>query len=327
MKRFLPLLACLLQVVVAAPVFADTAGTADQSFSIRFENDSFGKTDENYTNGISLAWTFAGDGLAGWAWDLFGTPAGKRFTTLELSQLQFTPSDLSRSDPDPDDRPYAGVLYGGVATHLQREESLHTLKLLAGVVGPASNSEGVQKATHRVLGYRLPKGWNHQVKNEPIINLLYEYRHRYTLTPEGSAIGIQFIPRGELFLGNFLTQAGVALQARIGYHLPADFGATVLRGAGYLPPPDQAQQAYRWGVYAYAGSSANLVAWNITLDGNTVAESQRVHKRLFLPTNELGMSIWTAWFQTTFSYVILEREFDTQPRRENYGAVLFTIPF
>ena len=110
-------------------------GAGPQALSIRSENDSFGNTDENYTNGISLALTTPGDGPVSWVWGLLGNPAGQRFATYELTQLQFTPSDLGRSDPDPSDRPYAGVLYLGFATHVQREESLQSLKLLAGVVG------------------------------------------------------------------------------------------------------------------------------------------------------------------------------------------------
>lgn len=296
------------------------------AFSIRFENDSFGGTDANYTNGISMALTSRGKGLLGGVWDLAGNTEGERFATYELTQLMFTPEDLKRSNPDPADRPYAGLLYLGFATHMQREDSLHSLKLMAGVAGPASYAEGLQRFGHRVLGTALAEGWAHQLKNEPVVNLLYEYRHRYRITPRDAAVTVELIPIGGAFLGNYLTQAEAEMQFRIGYH-PDDFGATVLRGIGYLPFPQEERTHHVWGFYAFAGGAANVVARNLTLDGNTFAESRSVDKRLFLPAAEFGASLWTRWFQTTFSYVMWGKEFYGQPEREDYGSILFSCFF
>lgn len=306
---------------LATEKLAEPTGSAA---SLRWENDTFGGTDANYTNGISLALTRAGKGLLGGVWDLRGEAEGKRFATYELTQLQFTPNDLKSSDPDPNDRPYAGVLYLGVTTHLQREESLHSLKLMAGVAGPASYAEGLQRYTHRVFGYTLPQGWAHQLKNEPIVNLLYEYRHKYPVTPRGAAFGVELIPMGGAFLGNYLIQAEAELQCRVGYHLPDDFGATVLRGVSYLPFPQDEQSHHAWGFYAFAGGSANLVARNLTLDGNTFTDSRSVDRRLFLPAAEFGASLWSRWFQATFAYVMWGKEFYGQQVREDYGSILLS---
>ncbi|KAF0221541.1 MAG: outer membrane [Geobacteraceae bacterium] len=326
--RLIPGLIVLL-CISATPSFAaeQQAEPIRSAFSVRWENDAFGKTDANYTNGISLALTRTGRGVLGGLWDLGGEADGKRFAAYELTQLQFTPSDLKRSNPDPNDRPYAGLLYLGFTTHLQREESLHSLKLMAGVIGHASYSEGIQKFTHEALGYNLPNGWTHQLKNEPVVNLLYEYRYKYPLTPRDAAVGVELIPMGGAFLGNYLIQAQAEVQCRVGYHLPDDFGSTVLRGISYLPFPQDEKTHHAWGFYAFAGGAANLVARNLTLDGNTIAQSQSVDKRLFLPAAEFGASLWTRWFQTTFSYVMWGREFNGQPEREDYGSVLFSYFF
>jgi hypothetical protein len=76
-----------------------------------------------------------------------------------------------------------------------------------------------------------------------------------------------------------------------------------------------------------AGGAANLIARNLTLDGNSFAESRSVDKRLFLPAAEFGASLWTRKFQTTFSYVMWGKEFYGQPDREDYGSVLLTYFF
>ncbi len=325
LNRFIPSLIVLL-CFSSTPLFGGEQQPAPtRAFSIRFENDSVGGEDANYTNGISMALTQKGKGLLGGVWDLAGKTEGERFSTYELTQLIFTPLDHDRINPDPTDHPYAGLLYLGCTTHLQREESLHSLKLIVGVAGPASFAEELQRYTHHVLGDAPPQGWAHQLKNEPVVNLLYEYRHKYRLTPRDEAVSAELIPMGGAFLGNYLIQAEAEVQCRIGYH-PDDFGATVLRGIGYLPF-SQERTHHTWGLYAFAGGGANLVARNLTLDGNTFAESRSVEKRPFLPAAEFGASFWTKWFQTTLSYVMWGREFYGQPIREDYGSVLFSCFF
>ena len=63
-------------------------------------------------------------GLLDGIWGLSGEPAGVRYSTYELTQLVFTPVDLNNSQSEPADRPYAGVLYAGLMTHLKSEQRL-----------------------------------------------------------------------------------------------------------------------------------------------------------------------------------------------------------
>ncbi len=322
----------VLVVIVAASFAAAPSFSAEpqgesigSSFSIRWENDAFDATDANYTNGISVAYSHVGSGLIGGVWNLFGEPAGKRFSIYEVSQLQFTPVDLERSFPDPNDRPYAGFLYLGLTSFLQRGESLHGLKLYAGVVGPASLAEQSQKLVHRTFGYHMPKGWDHQLKNEPILNLLYEYRHRFSFTPRDAPVGVELIPVGDAFLGNYLIQAQAGVQFRVGYHVPDDFGATTLLGIGNLPLPQDDLSRRAWGYYAYVGGNVSAVVRNLTLDGNTFADSPSVDKRPIVPAFEFGASLWTRWAQATFSYVMLGKEFYGQRVREDLGSILFSV--
>lgn len=300
---------------------------AQNAFSVREENDAIGGNDENYTNGISLALTQTGKGLLGGVWDLFGKTEGNRFATYELTQLMFTPSDIKLSNPDPNDHPYAGLIYLGFTTHLQRENSLHSLKIIAGLAGPDAFAEDVQRFVHDVEGYSHPNGWSHQIKNEPVVNLVYEYRYKYALTPRDAAVGIELIPMGGAFLGNYLIQAETDVQCRIGYHLPDDFGTTVLRGSAYLPFPQDDKVHHAWGIYAFAGGGANLVARNLVLDGNSFAKSRSTDKHLFLPSAEVGASFWTQWFQATFSYVMWGKEFYGQKTREDYISGLLSCFF
>jgi hypothetical protein len=328
MFRLIPSLIVLIIISATVSIAAEQLTEPSRNaFSIREENDAIGGDDANYTNGSSIALTQKRKGLLGWVWDMAGNTEGERFATYELTQLIFTPTDIKLSDPDPTDHPYAGLLYLGFTTHLQREKSLHSLKLITGVAGPISLADDAQSFVHKLLGFTRPQGWAYQIKNEPVVNLVYEYRYKYALTPRDASVGIELIPMGGGFLGNYLIQAETDAQCRIGYHLPDDFGTTVLRGIGYLPFAQEGKTHHTWGIYAFAGGGASLVARNLVLDGNSFADSRSVDKRIFLPAGEVGASLWTRWFQATFSYVMWGKEFYGQQTREDYGSVLISCLF
>jgi hypothetical protein len=97
------------------PTNALTAPVRQWSASARWENDAFAGTDRGYTDGGALAVAHTGpswlDPLAGWLpWG-----EGRRTVSYDLAQAMLTPSDTDRRIPDPEDRPYAGVLTFGLS--------------------------------------------------------------------------------------------------------------------------------------------------------------------------------------------------------------------
>lgn len=311
---------------VTACVLTPAAGAAplQSALSIRWENDTFGGTDANYTNGVSLAITRPESGLLGGVWSLLGADEGRRSTIYEITQLQFTPADLSRSIPDPNDRPYAGLTYLGCISHLERENSLQSLKLIAGIIGPESGAEATQRIIHHQLNQITPKGWALQLGNEAVINLDYEYRKKYRFSSPAGGLDFELIPMGGAFLGTYLVQAQSEILFRVGYHLPDDFGATSLRGIGYLPLPQPRQS---WETYSFLRAGANLVLRNLTLDGNTFVPSRSVDKNIFVPVVEFGAALVSREFIMTASYQLWGHEFASQSFREGYGAILISHLF
>lgn len=314
------LLACLMVAVPAA-------GAADSPLSgltLRVENDVVDSSDANYTSGVSLAYTRNDSGLLGGVWGAVGPDRGRLYSSYELAQLIFTPKDLNRVPPDPHDRPYAGVLYLGMATGLQTETSLQALKLLLGVVGPSSLGESGQRVTHKVLIQNLPKGWDYQLKDEPLLNLTYEYRRRYRLAGSGSGFGAEFIPIATAMLGNYLTKATGEGELRFGYHLPDDFGDTTIRGLGTPPLP---VNGYEWGIYLFVGGGGELIARDITLDGNTFRSGPSVKREPFVSSGVVGLALRAGDFLGSFSYLRRGREFAGQVEGESYGSLSLTYLF
>ena len=306
-----------------ADIAKSGSNEAHGAISLRLENDAFAGTDEDYSNGISVSVLLRGRGLLGGFWDLFGKDDRDYFQGYEAGQVIITPTDTSRPIPDPKDRPYAGMLYVDLATAMRQENVFHGFKVMTGVVGPYSLAEETQNWFHDRIGSGHAQGWDYQLHNEPILNLVYEHRRKYQLFHTGPGFGADVIPAGSAMLGNVLIQAQVGAQLRLGYNLPDDFGTTLLRGFGELPFPQYSslEAAPKFGVYAFASAGGTAVAHNISLDGNSFQDSPHVDKRPFFSTAEVGASLWTRWFEATFSYVYWGKEFYGQQKDSRFGAV------
>jgi lipid A 3-O-deacylase len=306
----------------AAPA---AAGTAPTTVSIRWENDVIAGTDDNYSNGFSIAVSREGPGPVGGLWNWMGVAGGRRSTSYEVGQLIVTPRDISRTIPDPGDRPYAGLLYVAVSTQLVRSTRFDGVELITGVVGPAAGAAETQRAFHRVSGNPEPRGWAFQLKNEPILNLVYEHRERRTLVD--GTWGADAIASADVMAGNVLVQAVGGAQFRAGLRVPADFGTARMRGLGTLARPLSSGREQRFGAYAFAGASANVVARNLTLDGNTFADGPRVEKRALFPSAEIGAVAWWRRLEVTFTYVFWGREYENQPHVSRFGAATVAVRF
>lgn len=298
--------------------------------SVHWENDTFGGTDRFYTDGISLNISHTGpswmDPFADWLpWG-----EGRRTVGYEVTQGMFTPEDTTRSALNPNDRPYAGILTVGLTLHVEKDHSYHGLKLVTGVVGSWSLAEETQNAVHDVIGNERAEGWHHQLENEPIINLAYEYRHKFHLTGDRKRWSAQAFPLAGGWLGNMLVQGQAGGLLRFGYNVPDDFGPTLVRGMGHMPPPRRDAKSPSesdWGFSVYGGSVVNLVLRDLTLDGNTFEDSPTVDKKSLVPMAGVGVSVGNRRFQTSFAYIFWGKEFEGQQDHSKFGSLSLSYYF
>ena len=325
-KRSISVALLLVALVVAAEESAGASAAGERAVSLCFENDIFAGTDTGYTNGVSFALSRKDSGLLGGVWDFTGQSSGKLYSTYELTQLSYTPKELNRPNPDPADRPYAGVLYAGFMTQLQQERSLQSFKVIAGVVGPLSLSETAQSTAHHVLGISRSDGWDFQLRNEPVANLFYEYRHKFRLVSAGEGFVVELLPMGSASLGNLSIQTGAEAQLRIGSHVGDDFGATHLRGTGYLPVNDTGS-VHPVGGYLFIGGGGSLVGRDLSLDGNTFRDGPEIDKYPFVRSVSLGAALRMNRLQASFVYIMKSKEFSGQKTNSDYGSVKLTYSY
>jgi lipid A 3-O-deacylase len=333
-RTSLPLL--LLSLASPSAVHAEDAppslapSAPHWAISGRWENDTFGGTDRFYTDGIALYLTQTGANWLDAFADRLPWGTGRRTVGYDLGQLMINPGDKLLPVPDPNDRPYAGVLFASLSLHVEEGHLYHGLKFTTGLVGPWSLAEETQKQVHRWVDSDLPRGWDYQLHNEPIFNLTYEHRRKYTLLGSARGWKAELIPNGTVMLGNLLTLAQAGAQLRIGYDIPDDFGVTLIRGIGQLPPPRpplDPDRPTRIGVFGYGALHGNFVLRTLTLDGNTWKESASVEKKLFVPGAEVGVGVNLRRFAVAVSYVWVGLEFYGQAERTQFGAFTVTYRF
>lgn len=326
----------------AAPASPTPASTTDESWRLTAleENDSiWSGTDKYYTQALSFvllgpgvedgsAWDAPFDTFAGWG--LFpSTGITSRRYEITLGQQIYTPADTSRSNPDPDDRPYAGWLYGGLGLIQDTDHRrLDRLELLVGVVGPASFAETTQNDWHQYIGVDGAFGWDYQLRNEPGLMLSYERKYRLA-TPTSDGFGADFIPEAGVTAGNVMTYAQVGGMVRIGRNLQADYGPARMRpnlsGTTYFTEKDMVG---KFGFYLFAGAQGRAVARNIFLDGNTFRDSRDVDSEALVADLTGGISFfWGDDVKLDVAALRRTKEFEGQDKAWDYAGVNLTIGF
>ena len=294
------------------------------------ENDLFGGgSDRNYTNGLLLTWRSPSADLpAPFAWlnrqaDWVLGPGELRWG-LSLGQNMYTPTDTQRRIPDPNDRPYAGHLYGAFSLSRTTELTQTVLEIQAGVVGPAALGEQVQNNYHRLINVDTAKGWDYQLKDEPALDLLLERRWRLPLDPLGG-IATEALPSLTLALGNVSTYAAAGGMLRIGTALDADWGPVRIRpalaGSGFIRP----REAFGW--YAFAGLEGRAIGRDIFLDGNTWRDGPRVDKRPLVGDLQAGLAVLWRGMRLAYTQVLRTEEFYGQKGAQSFGSISLSVRF
>ena len=310
-------------------------------FTLYYENDYFGGQDQNYTNGFKFSWLSAdlSDwGQTGWRKSFLAVlpfvnrPDTQKNFGFAFGQNMYTPQDISAVPPDPTDRPYAGWSYGEISFVSKSQSRMDTLSLQVGIVGPNSGAEEFQRTVHKWLDDRTPMGWDYQLQNELGINLVYEREWRMYARTLGHSFGADLIPHLGASLGNVQTFANAGLTVRAGYHLPSDFGVSLIRG-GALPnsPIDdhdpRVGPTTRFSFFLFAGVDGRAVARDIFLDGNTFKDSPSVDKEPFVGDGFYGASMVLGRWQLTYTQAVRTREFKGQDENSYFGSFTFSCAF
>jgi lipid A 3-O-deacylase len=346
----------LLLIGTSLPIHAADDVT---TWNVQWENDFFEEyTDQHYTSGLRFsatsqkAWGTLDSGFQDLATRLIPGMDDKCakgsdwLYNISLGQNIYTPSNLYASNLITGDRPYAGWLYLNFGLLADRKRSNHpdascryrgfnpfplyeissntvdTLELSVGVVGPAALAEQVQKGFHKIFDGVDPQGWDHQLHNEPAINLTFSRQNSWLTDLDH----IDVISHWGGALGNVFTYANVGATLRVGQGLDSDYGPPRIRpgipGSDFIKPGNRSQS-----FYFFVSAEGRAVARDIFLDGNTFRSSHSVDKYPLVADLQAGVVFRKGPVRISYTSTYRSKEFSGQPENSQFGALTVSASF
>lgn len=194
-----------LTAVYAKSIFAQDPTSAEENrvraIHVTWDNDRFvkGGTDQWYTNGFRVDWTYernpknSAASLLASGVDALNDNGPNRSISYSVGQLLYTPKNIRESQPQFNDRPWGAFLYAGLASHADPGNgNVHTsTELKLGIVGPAALGDEVQSAVHKITGSAQPQGWDTQLKPRIGVQLSHSRTYRVQTSLSPHHIGFQ----------------------------------------------------------------------------------------------------------------------------------------
>lgn len=315
-RRFAVLLLCgLTTSTSAAETPAEPVDLRGSEIQIFIENDSFGSSDQYYTNGIKIGGGIPADKVSKFftrppnaLLDAITDGASNHFG-LFIGQNMYTPRDIAVAAPQPNDRPWAAWLYVGAVAQSVKDDRLHTVEFDLGVVGPPALGRQVQTAWHKLVDAPEPQGWGNQIRTEPGFLLTYLHKRRY-----GDSSGVQLVPHIGATAGTIATFARAGALLRAGQNMTG-FGPDGIEPGGAMLKNARRQQdegrkqAYEW--FVFAGADGRLMGHNTSLDGSLFRSGPGVDTRDYVYDLLTGLSVRVEALRFSITRIKRSEEFYT----------------
>lgn len=332
-------------VFTAIPLFSEEAERSSDSrssFYMILENDFIVNTDKAYTNGLFFVWTNP------WTKENSGSDEKKNFllnmtdrfsltpsegrerrTAFSFGQAMYAPDNIKTEIPDPDDFPYAGIITGKMNIQYQNRTRSDAIGILIGLVGPDAHGEWSQKRIHNLINVSDPKGWDHQLRNELLVNV--NYIHKWKLYDNltmlsGKEKGFDVTAYTGADLGNFITDFNVGAVVRVG-NGGTLFPLTPFKAsAGFIPDIGYSEK-YPFFINLLAGIETSWVLRSIVIDGNTFKTSASLDREPFVTNLFGGVSLGFKGFWLSLTMVRETEEHKKQDKPFTYGSFILGRSF
>ena len=329
----------LLVICGLATSHACNASSADgeiAGWQVSWDNDVWGKanTDRWYTNGLRLTWTYnkpptsavSRGLLEGSKWLLWD--GAEPTLSYSLGQTMYTPRDITRSDPQPADRPWGGFLFSSITAHAYRVDEFRATEIKYGVVGRYALAEHAQKFVHKYITKSSPPmGWDQQLKSRPGLQLSHTRVHRLGDLLANDRVGFQF--GWGVATGTLRTHANLSVAAMVG-DLSGKNAPVLVGNEGDFVVQDFNNRPQFSKLFAYFAASVTAVAHNHFLDGKTPYGYSDVERKKSYTMVTGGISIplqkWIneSWPRLVYSQTSRSAEFSSpsigqDERRQHWG--------
>lgn len=322
----------ILSLLLGGWALVAQAQAGDGALTITVENDFFTSSDNNYTNGIGIAWVSdevkaSDDGFVGnWRqfWSFLPVVAdsdSRTYLAWSVVQEMNTPDDITEPNPGEDDQPYSGILYVDSTLYALKGNWTHAWQLKLGVVGSLSGADDVQREFHKLIGDDKPQGWHSQLPNEPVVNIDYTVAFLAANGHVGRSAEWRLVPVATAGIGNYFTGAGLGVYAETGWNLVDALGVSALRSGLNAASTVGLKPSARWSVSFYGGIGAYGVAHYLPLDGTLLRNSRSVDSEPLVGMVSLGFCLRREGFTLSYSRTFFSDTFETQREGTDFGTL------
>lgn len=154
--------------------------SSDKYIRLHYDNDYFTKTDDYYTQGISLEFVHPALRSFPLTYLLLKPKAASYKYGISLDHYGYSPTTIRSDDILYGDRPFSANL--SLRTFLigidpAKQERI-SVALITGLMGPGAGGGEMQTAIHRWIGAVTPHGWQHQIRNDVILDYQVNYEKK-----------------------------------------------------------------------------------------------------------------------------------------------------
>jgi hypothetical protein len=228
--------------------------SSDQYFRLAYENDYFTATDNNYTQGIYVEFVSPIVRKFPLSRLLIHPKATELKNGVALEHNGYTPNSIQSEHILFGQRPFAAVLFLKrfvIATSTERKDRFSS-SLSSGIIGPAAGGYEMQSGIHEWIDGIQPRGWQHQVKNDLVLNYEANYEKSMLDISEHLAVNAHIGAR----IGTFSDKATA--------------GVTIM--SGYFQSPfQQSLPGRKLQVYLYIHPQVDAVGYDATLQGGLLS--------------------------------------------------------
>lgn len=287
-----------------------------QSFTITEENDFWVDSDNDYTQGLELEW--------------YGSPgvtADGQYVKRDGISLRnhfYTPSDITISENQPDDRPWGGLTAITLKRQIQRKNFMEQRDIMVGAVGEWSYSDKIQARFHELIDSDKPMGWRHQIKNEPAVNWMHSIIYPLVSVGNPYRVSADLAPYTGYGVGNVAIYGDVGVITRVGYNMPSQ-RMTMINPTAVKTRPV---------LYGFGRAQARYYVHNIFIDGSLFRDGPEMDAVPFVTDYQLGVTagvtdlcIWNKPYDILATYAVTHRskEYRGQYNSNDFGTARLSI--
>ncbi len=327
-KKILTFFLALNLLFISGVLYSDT-------ISIAVENDFFAGTDMHYTNGIRIGWL--GDPVQGeYLEDSSGIYYGSIRSAIKIIpflslkkeksynsgfsvyQMMFTPEDITKTEPDYNDIPYAGHLLFSFFLFEHDSHSYSEFKFQLGIVGPASGAGTAQRTFHKLIGAITPEGWDTQLGNRATFGIAYEHGVKKWEKNYKGGFSSDLIGNAGFHIGNFYSGASLGAAWRFGKNYPKNFNVyySGIINENALLGLQRKRRGFGWSVNF--GLFVDAIAYLYITDS---APEYNINRGYFLGRAVLSFSFYIGNVQLSVTKQLRTSLANSQGDTLSFGAV------